>query len=422
MPPGPASTTSAVSVQLRAFTIGILVLVCACSVPDEPLLLNGGVTFTAPLTRVDLGTLGGASSVTADINNQGIVVGSSLTVSGATHAFRWSGGAGMIDLGTLPGDLESQAVAILDGATPDDWQILGFSGSEGRWTPVVWSSSGVSRALPIPLLPNATFGRPTAFNTLGQVVGWDVTTQQHAWVWSPTAGKYDLTANVPGGSPEGAATAILPSGTVLLTTRARTCNVTFECWRTYNWSPTGGYLSVGTPDDDAEVAVAGLGANDRGTIVGWFSRTSVGTTAYRWDATSGFAFLPHYPGSGYRAGYATAVNASGVVVGAETDPSTGRYVATSWSASGDILRLSPDNDNASIALAINAAGNVVGWEAVSESATHAVLWTAHPETIASNAFRLTPAGGANLQISPCLASMHAAISRAQLTNCIAGRW
>ena len=410
-----------VPVQLRSFTIGIGVLVCACTAPDEPLPIVGGRTSTTVLARVDLGTLGGASSVTADINNQGIVVGSSQTASGATHAFRWTAAGGMIDLGTLAGDVESQAVAILDGTTPDDGQILGFSGTDGDWTPVVWSSSGESHALPIPLLPNATFGRPTAFNALGQVVGWDLSSLQHAWVWSATGGKHDLTAGAPGGSPEGAATAIMPSGTVLLTTRAQTCHVTFECWRTYQWTASSGYAALGIPDDDPEVAVTGLGASENGTIVGWFSRTSTGTTAYRWDENGGFTFLPHYPAPGFRAGYAAAVNASGIVVGAETDPSTGRYVATLWSSSSDIVRLSPDNANSGVALAINTSGNVVGWEAVSESATHAVLWTAHPELIAPNARRITPAAGASPTISPCLAAMQAAISRAELSSCVAAR-
>ena len=57
-------------------------------------------------TMADLGTLGGAESRAAAINDHGEVVGRSNTSSGASHAFLWSDGrpgGHMIDLGTLGG-------------------------------------------------------------------------------------------------------------------------------------------------------------------------------------------------------------------------------------------------------------------------------------------------------------------------------
>jgi probable HAF family extracellular repeat protein len=70
-------------------------------------------------TMTDLGSLGGTglgSGILAyNINKQGQVVGySDLKGNANFHAFLWTRGAGMQDLGTLPGDANSFAIGIND--------------------------------------------------------------------------------------------------------------------------------------------------------------------------------------------------------------------------------------------------------------------------------------------------------------------
>ena len=56
-----------------------------------------------PGRMVDLGGLGGATSIAHDVNDHGAVVGLSETRTGQPHGFLWTEQAGMVDLGTLGG-------------------------------------------------------------------------------------------------------------------------------------------------------------------------------------------------------------------------------------------------------------------------------------------------------------------------------
>jgi probable HAF family extracellular repeat protein len=391
----------------------VALLVCSCNAPDAAVGVASTPKFTSA-ARADLGTLGGASSYAADINSGNTVVGWSETLGGGTHAFRWSAADGMVDLGTLPGDAASRAVAVLDGG-----QILGVSGDVDRWTAVTWSASGSISALQIPLIPGFTTVLPSAFNARGDVVGSDAGGFQHGWFWSATSGKHDLSANIEG-STEGAATAVNAAGLVVVTTSTNTCSHTPQCWRTYLWTQAAGYRPLGIPGTDREANVTGLALNETGTVAGWItSGTASGATPYRWAPGTGFTILANYSSESSRYGYGTAVSSNGTVVGADFDPASGSIVASKWLGNGAIVKLSPDDPNPSVAVAINSQGAIAGWAAVSSGVNHAVIW--QPSSQASRMDMRAP-NSAPARVStasaPCLANARSIVSRQALFACV----
>jgi probable HAF family extracellular repeat protein len=115
----------------------------------------------------DLGSLGGDSSVATDINNQGQVCGSSTTSQGKTHAFRYTDGVGMLDLGVAPNFPPADSSAAY--GINDRGQVVGESANNSfRYTDGV-GMENLSDAHCAGL--DTCLGLASQINANGQVIG-----------------------------------------------------------------------------------------------------------------------------------------------------------------------------------------------------------------------------------------------------------
>jgi probable HAF family extracellular repeat protein len=137
--------------------------------------------------RTPLGDLGGGSSAASDINDNSVVVGSSVTNVMTTlglmpHPFRWQNGV-MTDLGLLPGDEDGGAAAINNAG-----QIVG---SSGRTDPDTYEtfyraflySGGVMSALPVPSWEAYAGDINDAGVVVGSMRAGGGFSNYHAWVY-----------------------------------------------------------------------------------------------------------------------------------------------------------------------------------------------------------------------------------------------
>ncbi len=207
----------------------------------------------------DLGTLGGDMSVGKGINNDGVVVGQSITTAGGYDAFRWTAGA-MLDIG-IPGT-SSDARAINDVG-----QIAGMTTrvGGGYGFPARWSATNVLQDLGGP--NENSLGAGNDIDPSGRVVGGQRGISSEG---SPYAIRYgvDGTPTVLGNPPES-----LPIATG---TNARgQVVVGNSVWENGTLTPLPG-LDPAYPQ-----GVLGSAINDSSTVVGWAAVTydSVGNAS-----------------------------------------------------------------------------------------------------------------------------------------------
>jgi len=176
--------------------IGIFGRVFIALMTAAVLVLALATSAMAYYTITDLGTLGGTVSSAIGMNNSGQVVGESLTGGDVPeegpiyHAFLYTPGTVIQDLGTLPGGSFSQAQGINDSGQVVGWSFLGGTSTTHAflYTPgTVMQDLGTL---------GGGYSNGLDINNLGQVTGYSwtggVTTYEHAFIYSSGTGMVDL--------------------------------------------------------------------------------------------------------------------------------------------------------------------------------------------------------------------------------------
>ena len=221
---------------------------------------------------VDLGTLGGGS-VALGVNDSGTVFGTSDTASGATHFFSWTPTGRMVDLGVL-GTLGGPSSFSFD--VNDNGQFVGLSAVNDQYVTHAFSWTQADGMVDLGTLAG-TFSSPArsmsillrSVNDDGQVVG---TSDNHAFSWTKAGGMLDLGTL---GGPYSSGRAVGDSGIVVGNSLVLTGGA-----HAFAWTQADGMVDLGTLGGQYSDAVA---VNASGQIVGESNTADYGVHATLWQ-------------------------------------------------------------------------------------------------------------------------------------------
>ena len=279
-------------------------------------------TATAPM---NLGTLGGASSVAWSVSADGsVIAGIAKNASGYDRAFRWTATGGMQDLGTFGGTV-SQAREISDSGTT----IVGYA---------------------------------------------NTATKRHAFRWTQETGMVDLGTLGLGGL-ESWANSVNSNGSVVVGESAITGNAAAHAFR---WTQETGMVDLGTLGGIYIFSEA-MKVSDDGSVVAGQSFNSSRTYnhAFRWTQETGMVDLGTLGGT---YSFAADTSADGSVVVGWSSPTgdvSTPYHAFRWTQSGGMVDLGTLGGTQAVAREVSADGSiVVGESRITASAVyHAFRWT-----------------------------------------------
>ncbi len=268
-------------------------------------------------TVQDIGTLGGAETLAVDLNEAGQVTGGSFLARGSEHAFVWTAGGGMRDIGVLPQASNARAAAI------------------NRHGVVTGTSEAV------PDFP------PRAFR------------------WSAAGGMEDLGAFTPGSGSFSSGTALNDAGVITGSSTTAELN-----GHAFAWTRAGGLIDIDTLQGLDSIGVAvGAGGHVAGNVI---RDDSFLYHAFLWTPGAGMKDL------GTAGGTETFVTAMspGLQIAGIINLPDGTQRALSWTRSGGLRNLGTLGGTTSFALAINGKGQIVGLAENRAGEARAFAWTA----------------------------------------------
>lgn len=324
---------------------------------------TGQVASPPSYVPVDLGSLGGGFSRATDLNESGTVVGWSwLADEVTTLAFRWTSGSGMVALAALGGD--ARALAI-----DESGRVVGWSeAADGSHRAVLWQSDG--SLVDLGTLPGDAWSEAVAITDGGLVLGVSADADailRRSFVWDASQGIRELALpdgfiasdlNDAGWIVGNPGFAIDPAGGFReLDTLgggsavAQAVNATGAVAGSADLGPNGGpavavlwdpsgvplgldtLLAVGPYTEGC--CTGALDVNAGSTVVGWGTVDGDDVSrAFVWDATGGIRDLGTLGGE---EATAYAVNDAGLIVGESmVGDGTWRSNATMWTPFDDV--------------------------------------------------------------------------------------
>ncbi|MEU6057091.1 hypothetical protein [Streptomyces sp. NPDC047097] len=314
----------------------------------------------SPTAHSELGLLaGGTTNRAFAVNQQGLVVGDSGTVTSSGHAVVWNAQGTPTDLGVLPGDTTSTAFSVSNNGRNIGGRSIGRTERAVRW--------GKDRRMTeLPGRPDAVRTRVYGVNDSGTAVGFSVTADGnwHPLRWCADGMMTEL-AGLPGA---------VSSGTTWINNRGVTGGWSSTAdgrKRAVLWAPDGTIRALPSLPGHGDVAVTAI--NDSGVAVGGSSETEQSESyfAVKWTSDGKVETLPALPGD--IASNATAVNRTGHAVGYSVTPQ-GVHRPVRWKPDGSVSALDTVTPGVGDAYGIADDGKAVGVVVATGEQPRAWLW------------------------------------------------